>query len=129
MSAQITVTLPDDVYQRVERLALLTHRAVADVLTDTIAIAVPSLTPSAEQVDSFARLSDQEVLALTDLKLEPDQDQRLSDLLQQQQTSTLTEQERIELARLMDRYQTGLLHKAYALREAVRRGLREPLLP
>ena len=45
MSMQVTVTLPDDVYQRVQRLAQLTQREVADVLTDTISISLPDLQP------------------------------------------------------------------------------------
>ena len=74
-------------------------------------------------------LSDAEVLALTDLQLPAAQDQRLSALLDRQQVGALTEQERAELAALFHRYQEGLLRKAQALAEAVRRGLRGPLSP
>ncbi len=72
-------------------------------------------------------LSDEEVVALADLQLAPEQDQRLSDLLHKQQASQLAEAEHIELTKLMQVYQEGLLRKAQALREAVQRGLREPL--
>jgi len=51
-------------------------------------------------------------------------DARLSMLLDHQQAGTLTSEERAELAALMQLYQVGLLRKAQALREAVRRGLR-----
>jgi hypothetical protein len=57
------------------------------------------------------------------------EDDRFSDLLDRQQAGALTEAERTELAAFMERYQVGMLHKAWALREAVRRGLREPLQP
>ncbi len=74
-------------------------------------------------------LSDAEVLALTQLQLPADQDGRLSVLLDGQQAGSLTETERPELAALMLAYQEGLLRKARALEESVRRGLREPLGP
>ena len=41
----------------------------------------------------------------------------------------MTEVERNELAALMQVYHECLVRKAQALREAVRRGLREPLAP
>jgi hypothetical protein len=68
-------------------------------------------------------------LALTELQMLPAQDRRLSALLQKQQAQALSDPERAELLALMQVYQEGLLRKAQALREAVRRGLRMPLKP
>jgi len=53
----------------------------------------------------------------------------LSTLLDRQQAGTITEPERAELAALFQLYQEGLLRKAHALAEAMRRGLRDPLNP
>jgi hypothetical protein len=61
--------------------------------------------------------------------MEPDLDKRLSVLLGKQQGGELLEVERRELAALMQAYQEGLLRKAQAQAEAVRRGLMEPLKP
>ena len=77
----------------------------------------------------MSALPDEEVLALTALQMKPAQDRRLSLLLGRQQAGSLTKVERFELFTLMQVYQEGLLRKAQALREAVRRGLREPLEP
>ncbi len=129
MSTRVTVTLPDEVYERAERLAQLSHREVADLLAETIAVSLPVLRPQPDAPAPAGALSDAEVLALTDLQLPAAQDQRLSALLDRQQAGTLTEPERAELAALFQRYQEGLLQKAQALAEAVRRGLREPLSP
>ena len=74
-------------------------------------------------------LTDAELLALTDLQLPAAQEQRLSTLLDRQHADAITEQERAELVALFQLYQEGLLRKAQALAEAVRRGLREPLDP
>ncbi len=57
------------------------------------------------------------------------QEQRLSLLLEKQQAGHLADEERGDLLALMQVYQDGLLRKAQALNEAVRRGLRPPLVP
>ena len=129
MATRVVVTLQDDVYRRVERLAQLTHRDVAELLAETITLLLPALDVSTEPVPAVTALSDEEVLALTALQLPPAQDRRLSTLLQQQQAQELSAPERAELVALMQFYQEGLLRKAQAFREAVRRGLRAPLEP
>ena len=76
-----------------------------------------------------SELSDAEVLALSQLEMDRAQDRRLSELLGHQQAGTLTDTEDRELRALMQVYSGGLVRKAQALQEAVRRGLREPLDP
>jgi hypothetical protein len=73
---------------------------------------------------SLADCSDEEVLSTADATLPTDDDERLSALLHRQQAGLLSGGEPAELLRLMQSYQLGLLRKAQALREAVRRGLR-----
>ncbi|MFP5273809.1 hypothetical protein [Coleofasciculus sp.] len=132
MTTQITLTLSDDIYQKAEYFAQLTNRNVADVLAQVIALSFSPLTPNTVSTESQERvsvptLSNQEVIALTELQMESEQDQRLSELLYNQQAGTLTDAERSQLWALMQVYQEKLLLKAQALREAVQRGLREPL--
>ena len=73
--------------------------------------------------------SDQEVLAAAATELPPADDVRLSDLLERQQVAPLAPTDGADLAVLLEIYQSGLLRKAQAMREAVGRGLREPLKP
>jgi hypothetical protein len=130
MSTQVIVTLPDEVYQRAERLAQLTGRNVADILADTadtIVLSLPPLDLPAKIHKPITDLSDEDVLTLAELQMHPDQDRKLSLLLDQQQAGGLPDAERVELLALMQLYQEGLLRKAQALHEAVKRGLREPL--
>lgn len=129
MSTQVVITLPDEIYHRAERLAQLIHRDVADILADTLALSLPPLSLQPEAVRPIMELSDEDVLALAELQMEPDQDRRLSVLLEGQQAGELTNAERPELLALMQLYQERLVRKAQALREAVRRGLRQPLEP
>lgn len=127
MSTQITITLPDEVYQRAKRFAHLANRDIANVLADTIQLSIPSIGADTLDLEPVPALSDEQVLALTELQMEPDQDIQLSKLLDRQQAGLLVEDERLELQTLMQIYQEGLLRKATALSEAVKRGLIEPL--
>jgi hypothetical protein len=43
MSTQVTLTIPDTVYQQAEYVAQATNRPVTEVLAETIAKAFPSL--------------------------------------------------------------------------------------
>lgn len=127
MSTQITITLPDEIYQRAELFARLANRDVASILADTIRLSIPSVRANVLDLEPIANISDEQVLALTELQMEPNQDTRLSELLDRQQAGLLIEDERLELQALMQIYQEGLLRKATALSEAVKRGLMEPL--
>lgn len=129
MSTRIVLTLPDDLYQRAERLAHLTGRNVTDTLADTLELLLPPLSTASEPVKAVTELTDEEVLADSALQMVPGQDHRLSTLLHKQQAGEISDVERAELVALMHRYQEGWLHKAQALCEAVRRGLRAPLEP
>ncbi len=129
MSTQVTLTLPDEVYRRAERLAQLSSRDVADVLADTIALSLAAVALKSEAVQPISALSNEEVMALAELQMAPEQDQRLSNLLDKQQAGTLIEIEGSELLALMQVYQENLLRKAQALNQAVQRGLLKPLEP
>ncbi|MBW4660020.1 MAG: hypothetical protein KME15_15200 [Drouetiella hepatica Uher 2000/2452] len=127
MSTKVTITLSDEVYQRAERFARLANRDVASILADSIQLSIPPVRANVTDLEPVSALSDAQVLALTELQMEPDQDARLSELLDRQQAGFLTETERPELQTLMQIYQEGLLQKATALSEAVKRQLIEPL--
>ncbi|PSB26812.1 hypothetical protein [Stenomitos frigidus] len=127
MSTEITITLPDEVYQRAERFARLANRDVAGVLADTIQLSMPPVRADLSELEPLSALSDKQVLTLAELQMEPEQDARLSELLDRQQAGTLAENEHSELQTLMQIYQEGLLRKATALSEAVKRGLLAPL--
>ncbi len=142
MSTRITITLPDEIYQRAKRFALLANRDIASILADfallanrdiasiladTIQLSIPPVSVDVTNLEPVSALSDQQVLILTELQMQPEQDARLSELLDSQQAGTLNEDERPELQFLMQIYQEGLLRKATALSEAVKRGLIQPL--
>jgi|GEM_PF-449528 hypothetical protein len=128
MSTQITLNLPDEIYKKAQHFAQLTNRNIVDVLTQVIILSLSPIASQSAPTETLENnfvtyLSDEEVIALTESQMEPEQDQRLSELLYNQQAGTLTNSEHFELMALMQVYQKKLLLKATAFREAVRRGL------
>jgi len=123
------VTLPDDVLQRAELWAQRAGRSVPDLLADTIEASLRPLGLPVAGERPLTAYADKEVLATASARLADTDDERLSELLDRQQTGLLTDGERAELVALMHLYQQGLLRKAQALREAVKRGLQPPLEP
>jgi hypothetical protein len=123
MSAEVTVTLPDDVYHRVECLSQRTGRSIPDLLAQTIAWSVKPVGIGSLNDRPISTWSDEEVLAAASARMSPTEDERLSELLDLQSAGELTSAQRSELTALMEIYQEGTLLKAQALREAVQRGL------
>lgn len=99
------------------------------MLAETIELSLKPLGASGDSMRPAADWSNEDVLAASAAQMPAEHDRRLTELLDRQQAGELTGEQRCELAALMDMYQDGLLRKAEALREAVRRGMREPLNP
>lgn len=121
MSEQVTIQVSDHVIRHAAQVAANTHQHIEEILSDWLETTV------AEKPVQV--LSDQEVLALSELKFTLEEQERFSYLLEQNREAEITSEERIELDRMMGIYERGLLRKSQALREAVMRGLREPLQP
>ena len=124
---QVTISLPEEVYQRAQRFSRLINRDLASVLADTVGASLPPLSDQIEALPAIAELSNQDVLDLAGSTLLPQQDQRLSELLEKQREGELVADEPQELEALMQVYNEGWLRKTAGLVEAVHRGLMNPL--
>lgn len=127
MATQVMITLSDEVYQQALRVAQLLDRDIESVLSDTLQSSIPEIQLSNLDGLPVSILSDEQVLEITELQMEPEQDTRLSVLLDRQQEGLLGGEERSELEALMQVYREGLLRKALALSEAVKRQLIDAL--
>jgi len=128
---QITIDLPENLVESAQRLGIATARNLSDILADTLEIVLPvfnNLSRTGDRTE-ISYLLDNEVIELANLKMDVFQNQRLGDLQTKGKITGLTEAEGYELFVLMSIYQMGQLKKSIALAEAVKRGLREPLLP
>jgi antitoxin component of RelBE/YafQ-DinJ toxin-antitoxin module len=119
MRELLTIKVSDQVARFASQVATQRDLPVEEVLSDLLESAINELP-----VDS---LSNDEVLALSEMKLSDEQDATLSDLLARQRENQLDNEGRRQLNELMRVYERSLLRKAQALRISVERGLREPL--
>ena len=121
MSTQLTLDLPENLVARARTIAQRAGQSVNELLAESIEL---SLKPWGTALEGdIHQCGDEEVLKACDLELVVEDDRLLTELLQRQQAETLSVHEQAELASLMQVYQEGLVRKAEALREAVRRGL------
>ena len=129
MTVEVTLRVPDTLLEGAKRMSSVTQRKVETVLADALELLWPMVEdlPAADLHPQVADLSDAEVLALADSKMEPTQNQRLGALQAKGKETDLSLAERYELMALLHIYQIGQLHKSEGLAEAVRRGLRPPL--
>lgn len=97
---------------------------VSRVPAETIESALSPVGASAARLTPVEELSDSDLLAAADLRMDEAQGRRLGRLLDRQQAGKLSEAARSELTALMQVYHECLVRKAQALGEAVRRGLR-----
>lgn len=129
MTTQITLNLPDNLIEHAQRFGGVTQRKLETVLSDALEMMWPMLEelPDTGSYPPVATLSDMDVIALADAKMDNIQNKRLADLQTKGKTTGLSIAERYELLALLQIYQLGQLRKSEALAEAVRRGLRSPL--
>ena len=118
---EVTLNLPDNIYQSFQKLAEKTSRRIDEVITEKIQ--TDYWGDSSDLEKNISDLPDVEVLELANLKLSKQQDKRLSQLLENQRENRISTSEKIELDGLMGLYRMGTLRKAQGCVEAVKRGL------
>jgi len=119
MNQQITLTVSDNVLFSAKAVATRNKRRIEEVLSEWL-----------EKVSSevaVEKLSDSEVLALTELQISPTQQKLMDEFQEKNGEGALTNDERRQFDALMEIYEDALLRKAQALRVAVERGLIAPL--
>lgn len=119
MSELLTLELSDELARRARELAGAQNRSIEDAAVDWISQAV--IEPPVET------LPDAQILALCDSELEDAQQAELAELLTAQREGVLAATKRSRLDELMTAYRRGLVAKARAWKEAVARGLRNPI--
>jgi hypothetical protein len=127
MSTQVTLTLPDQLYEHARRWATITQRDLSETLTNALTIVLTPVYTTPRLERPVSSLPDEDVLALSKVQMGLAQGRRLSELLEKQREGMLTESERPELLALMQVYNQLWIRQSEALAEAVHRGLRKPL--
>lgn len=118
---EISVKLPNNLYQDISHLAEAKKKSVATIIQHAVRKAVAEDAQALER--PLADCSDDEILAVANLKMPGEQADRQSELLYKNQAGTITPLERNELEGLTMIYQLGNLRKSQGIAEAVLRGL------
>jgi len=123
---EISVKLPDSLYQNISHLAQTKKKSVAEIIKNAVKKAViEDSTDFEEQAkiikQSIKFCSDKEVLELANLQM-PD-DERLSYLFEKNRESVLTKKEHAELTKAVELSRINDLRKAFGIVEAKKRGL------
>lgn len=127
MSTQVLISLPDDLFEQAQTWSTLTRRDLSQTVTDALRISFAAVSPHSETLTPVELLSDSEVIALSKVRMDAEQGERMGDLLQKQSEGKLFFVEQAELAALTQIYHNLWLRQSEALVESVRRGLRQQL--
>jgi hypothetical protein len=132
MPRTITLTLPDDVLQPMQRVAQATRQSVEELLVIALQAALPSLAglpPDITQDLTALESLDDRALWRVMLETVPlDQQHRLHDLLARNQADMVTDSDREQLAILQRQADLVMLRKARAAVLLRFRGKRVPTL-
>jgi metal-responsive CopG/Arc/MetJ family transcriptional regulator len=123
---EISVKLPNSLYQDVSHLAQAKKKSVAEFVKNAVKKAVIEDSVDFEEQgkiieQSIKFCSDKEVLELANLQL-PD-DERLKYLFEKNRESVLTKKEHVELTKAVELSRINDLRKAFGIVEAKKRGL------
>jgi len=129
MAVKVTLHLPEHLVEHAKRFGEATQREVGQVLADTLEMMWATIGTGPELEPPISTRTDEDVLALAEVKMDAMQNDRLAELQTRGKADGLTEVERAELLPLLHLYQVGQLRKSEGLAEAVQRGLRAPLSP
>ena len=119
---EISVHLPNSLYQNVYALAQARKKSVAEVIKSAVRKAVLEnsleLEEQAKMIEqSIGVCSDKEVLAMAHLQLP--EDERLKHLFEKNRESVLTKKERAELTKAVALSQLNDLRKAFGIVAAI----------
>lgn len=117
-SQQVTITLPETIYQRVKRQSRLMQRSVADELAAVVASSLPeqeTLPPDIERdLSDLDLFTDEELWRAARLTAPANKTERMQTLVEKQQLEGLTDSEKQETAVLAHFFNRVMLVRAKA---------------
>ena len=115
----ITIQLPHPLYQRLQRLAELTHRPLDSLIFQSLDAHLPPLLedmpePIREDLKTLENLDDEALLEVAQGVWSQEQHERYSELVERDREGALTSSEQDRLEELYQNANRHMLRKAYA---------------
>lgn len=101
---EVTLHLPDTLYERARQWAAVTHQDLDVALTDALDVMLSALPAPAEMDAPIESLTDEAVLAEVRVRLPVERGQRLSELAARRREGSLPEDEQQEFVALAQLY-------------------------
>ncbi len=117
----VTVEIPENIYQNVAQLAAKTNRQIDEIILDKLEEDFSVEDDGFEQ--DVSEWSDEDVLALANLKMPEAQSERMSELLDRGQAGQITNVEKSELQMYFEIFNNANFRKSCGIVEAVKRNL------
>ncbi len=128
MQRTITLVVADNELARAHQAVQLAGFKIEEYLHIVVKAAASGSSVYEDSVERiFHLLPDKMVLSLANTRTVEKHSKRFSGLLEKQNEGKLNTKEHHQLAELAEEYERGTLRKAYAMAEAVRRGLMPPI--
>lgn len=125
-SAMVSIDLPERLFQKLKRVADLTHRSVEEVAATSLEVALPTdqnlPADLADELAAMRLFSDDALWAATSPSLTPTEEQQLLHLNVAAGERELSSEETAEQQRLIDAYQRSVIRRAQALAILAQRG-------
>lgn len=126
MSQTLTITVPDSVFRKLNRMAELTYRSVDEVIVSTFEAVVESESDLPDELiaelAAMQSYSDDGLWAATRPSMSAYEQHRLAQLNELAGERYLTEREKAEQSDLLSAYDRSLLRRAQALALLKQRG-------
>jgi hypothetical protein len=115
---EVTLRLPQEIFEQIQRAAATAHRSVDDVLVEAVIAAAPAAgtVPAAAQpaLAQMAYLNDAALWQAARATMSAEQRERLEELHDRQQRGPRTDEERAEEEALLGLYRATVLLRARA---------------
>ena len=125
-SATVSINLPERLFQKLKRVADLTHRSVEDVAVTSLEVALPTdqdlPADIADELAAMRLFSDKVLWAATTPALTSPEEQHLLHLNMTASERDLTSDENAGQQRLIGVYQRSVIRRAQALAILAQRG-------
>ena len=125
-SAMVSINLPERLFQKLKRVADLTHRSVEEVAVTSLEVVLPTdqdlPVDLADELAAMRLFRDDTLWAATTPSLTSAEEQHLLHLNRTAGERDLTSDEKAEQQRLIDTYQRSVIRRAQALAILAQRG-------